>query len=82
MAIPDKRGGGNGTSLPHDRFHVGEVWGGNEPGNSAVEAVPTPEENIPLLTYFLEMGILNGFGPCCLAARQIAQKKDYQLIFR
>jgi hypothetical protein len=47
-----------------------------------VEAVPTPEENIPLLTYFLEMGILNGFGPCCLAARQIAQKKDYQLIFR
>jgi hypothetical protein len=46
-----------------------------------VEAVPTPEENIPLLTYFLEMGILNGFGPCCLAARQIAQKKGLSADF-
>jgi hypothetical protein len=35
--------------------------GGNEPGNSAVEAVPTLEENILLLPYFWKIGILNGF---------------------
>jgi len=41
-----------------------------------VETVPTPEENIVLLPYFLKMGNLNGFRPCNLAERENAQKKD------
>jgi len=42
--------------------------------NSAVEAVPTPEENTDLLSSFLKMGILNDFKPCSLAGGEKAQK--------
>jgi hypothetical protein len=42
-----------------------------------VEVVPTPEENIVLLPYFLKRGILNGFRPCNLAACRFAQKGGY-----
>jgi len=41
--------------------------------------VPTPKENIVLMPYFLKKGILNGFRPCDLAARQIAQKKGQSI---
>jgi hypothetical protein len=46
------------------------------PGNSAVEAVPTPEENLFLLPYFFKKSVLNGFRPCNLASRQFPQKRD------
>jgi hypothetical protein len=39
--------------------------------------VPTPEENIDLLPYFLKICILNDFRPCSLAARHFAQKPAY-----
>jgi hypothetical protein len=35
------------------------------------------EENIVLMPYFWKMSILNGFRPCYLAARQIAQNFGY-----
>jgi hypothetical protein len=50
-----------GLQVSLDRLYDGEVPGGLWPGNSAVEAVPTPEENIVLLPYFWKKGILNGF---------------------
>jgi hypothetical protein len=57
--------------------------GGSQVKNSAVEAVPTPEENIVLLPYFIEMGILNDLRPCTLAARHFAQKRgDLQPVRR
>jgi len=41
-----------GQEVPMDRFSDGDRTGGFLPGNSAVEAMPTPEENIVLLPYF------------------------------
>jgi len=55
----------------------GENTGGKRAGNSAVEAVPTPEENSVLFPYFLKRDILNGFRPCNLAALYFPQKERY-----
>ena len=46
--------GGLATVSPPNRFSDGENACGEVPGNSAVEVVPTPKENIVLMPYFLK----------------------------
>jgi hypothetical protein len=55
--------------------------GGSGPGNSAVEVMPTPEENLLLLPYFLKRGILNEFRLCNLTTFRFPQKPgDLQVV--
>ena len=71
---PYKGGSWWGLYVTPYRVSDGEVQGGSSLGNSAVEVVPTPKENIALLPYFWKMGILNRFRPCNLAALRFPQK--------